>query len=215
MNFAMSYSGGKDSALALHRLIRQGHTPVALITTINREQGRSWFHGAPMDLLEAIGNSLDIPLIPCACAPDGYTEALERALQAARDLGAEACAFGDIDIADHKVWNEARCASAGLKCLLPLWRQDRERLTREGIAAGFKALIKIVRSDALDGSFLGQPLTPALVERIAATGSDICGENGEYHTIVIDGPIFKRPVPVRLGHIIDFGTHKAIDISLG
>jgi len=150
MNFAVSYSGGKDGALSLHRMIAAGHTPVALVTTINSEQKRSWFHGVQKELLEAVSGSLGIPLISCECTPDGYAKAFEAGLTKAREMGAEACVFGDIDIDDHKQWDEERCKNEGLICLLPLWKQNREALVHETIEKGFKALIKIIQCDKLD-----------------------------------------------------------------
>jgi len=215
MNFAMSYSGGKDSALAMYKMTQQGHTPVALITTVNAEQQRSWFHGIPTELLQAVAKSLQLPLVLCQNGPTDYAEAFEKALKEARALGAEACAFGDIDIADHKTWDEQRCAGAGLACALPLWGQERDAVLHEMLDAGFKAIIKIVDKSQLDESFLGQTLTPTVIEQIKAAGADACGEYGEYHTFVYDGPGFAHPVPFELGSKpVDLGTHAAIDIQL-
>ena len=212
MNFAVSYSGGKDCMLALYRMIVRGHTPTALITTVNAQQDRSWFHGIQIELLNAVSDSLGIPLIACECTPDGYAQAHGEGLVKARAMGADACVFGDIDIEGHKTWNEERCADIGLECVLPLWGEDREALVRETIDAGFKALIKIVQSDKLDGSFLGQTLSLPMLEEFKAAGIDACGENGEYHTFVYDGPVFKYPVPFKMGKIVEFENHKAINI---
>jgi len=214
MEFAISYSGGKDSALALYRMIAFGHKPVAMISTFNSEQNRSWFHGIQMDLLEAVSGSLDIPLICCPCTPDEYTKAYEDGLAEARRIGAQACVYGDIDIDGHRQWNRERCKNAGLDCILPLWKQDREALIYETIAAGFKAMIKIIQCDQLSESLLGKDLTIPLIDTIKATGSDVCGENGEYHTFVYDGPVFRYPIPLERRGIVDFGTHKAIDIII-
>ena len=95
---------------------------------------------------------------------------------------------------------------------MPLWQENREKLTLEVIDSGFKAIVKIVESKYLDESFLGKVLDAQLVEKIKNTGADPCGENGEYHTFVIDGPIFNSALDVSLGEIIDFGNYKAIDI---
>ena len=214
MDFVVSYSGGKDSALALYRMVSGGHRPVALITTINVEQERSWFHGIQSDLLETVSGSMGIPLIRCESTPGTYGEAFEGGLAKARQMGAGACVFGDIDIDDHRAWDEERCRRAGIDCVLPLWQQDRESLVKEEIGAGFKALIKIVDCAKLDESFLGQTLSAQLVERIKQAGSDMCGEYGEYHTFVYDGPLFSYEIPWKANGIVDLGTHKAIDISL-
>ena len=212
MKFLMSYSGGKDSALAMYRMIKAGHEPVAFTTTINIKQGRSWFHGIQLELLDTLSDSLGIPFIPCECEPDQYTQALEDGLAKGKALGAAACVFGDIDIDGHRTWNTERCERLGLECIMPLWQESRESLTREVIELGFIALVKVIMTEYLDESFLGKRLDHALVERIKAAGADPCGENGEYHTFVCDGPIFKRPIAVEPGEIIDFGRHKAIDL---
>ena len=214
MNFVMSYSGGKDGALAFYKMVADGHVPVALITTINIEQKRSWFHGIQRELLEAVSDSIGIPLIACECISTEYENAFEKGLVKAIGMGAEACVFGDIDIEKHKLWNEKRCENAGLECVLPLWKQNREALVNEVIGVGFKALVKIVQSDKLDDSFLGKDLTTSLLKKIKSTGSDVCGENGEYHTFVYDGPVFNEAIPLKVDEILDFGTHKAIDISI-
>jgi len=212
MNFAISYSGGKDSALALCRMIEQGHTPACMITTVNIAQKRSWFHGIQNELLDAVSQSLGIPLILCECTPDNYTQTVEQSLEEARAIGAEACVFGDIDIDDHRAWNEERCRNVGLKCILPLWKEEREALVAEQLERGFKAIIKIVDGSKLDVSFLGKTLSVPLIEKMKSLGVDPCGESGEYHTFVVDGPIFQYPILYDLGEIIDLGTHQAVDI---
>jgi len=213
MNFAMAYSGGKDGVLALYRMIIQGHNPVALVTTVNIEQKRSWFHGIQNELLIEVSKSLQIPLILSECSPNDYTQVFEQSLEKAREMGADTCVFGDIDIEQHKMWNEERCKNVGLICNLPLWQQGRETLVYEVLAKGFKTVIKTIDSSKLDDSFLGQDLTVSLIEKIKATGADPCGENGEYHTFVYDGPIFKYPISFETGKVVDFATHKAIDIK--
>ena len=212
MKFAMSYSCGKDSALALHKLIQAGHTPVCIVVAVNKDAGRSWFHGAGDALLDKVSQALGLPLIAARCNGDEYQEAFETALRQAKSLGAECAAFGDIDIEGHLQWNRDRCVAADLECVMPLWGMARTDAVSELLSAGFTARIKSIDKQYLDASFLGEALSPAIIERIAATGADICGENGEYHTFVSDGPIFKHPVPIELGDVIDLGTHAVIDI---
>jgi len=212
MKFAISYSAGKDCNLAMHKMILEGHTLVALVTTVNREQQRSWFHGIPESLLEASAASLGVPLIAAESTPDNYTEALVEALIRARELGAEAVAFGDIDIDQHKEYDDDVAEQAGLISILPLWKMDRDQVIDEQLNSGIKAVIKLVDKSQLDESFLGQTVTFDLVEKIKAAGADACGENGEYHTFVYDGPCFAEPVAYQTGELVDFGTHMAIDI---
>jgi len=215
MKFAMSYSCGKDSALALWRMLNAGHEPACLLVTFNTELGRSWFHGVDPRLLEDISQSLKIPLVACPCAGGDYHTALEAGMAKAREMGATACVFGDIDIEGHLEWNRARCENAGLECVLPLWREDRANLAREVVDNGFRAIIKCVRTDVLGREFLGLELSRGVLEKIAATGADVCGENGEYHTLVFDGPIFSRPVEVRCRGILDFPKVSVMDIVSG
>lgn len=214
MRFVMLYSCGKDSALALERLIAAGNEPVCLITTYNKDAGRSWFHGVDDDLLAAVSKSLDIPLITCVCTGETYATELERCLIEARKRGAEAAAFGDIDITDHLTWNQERSAAAGLECVMPLWQEQREALVYECLAKGFKAVIKCVDKDRLGTEVLGKELSEPVLKQIAAAGADVCGENGEYHTFVYDGPLFNTAVPIKMGEVIDFGSHAVVDITL-
>ncbi|MGI6174867.1 MAG: ATP-binding protein [Christensenellales bacterium] len=214
MKFAISYSFGKDSALALYRMVQAGHQPVALLTTVNPMQNRSWIHGIQLELMQAAAQSLGLPLILAACSPDSYDRGLEDGLFRAKTLGAEACVFGDIDIEGHADYDRARCKAAGLCCELPLWQENREALLTECLASGFRPMIKTIQSDILPEAYLGQTLTLQLARQIERAGADICGENGEYHTFVYDGPTFGYPLPVKKHDVVDLGLHKAADIRL-
>ena len=194
MKFAVSFSGGKDSMLALHEMVEAGHQPVALLVMYRQEAGRSWVHGIEPKLLAAIGEALEIPLICCGAKSETYDADMERGLRQARELGAEACVFGDIDTPGHREWDEARCAAAGIDAILPLWRRSRVETVRKTLDLGYKCLIKCVHNDILPESWLGQPLSHSHVEQMLSQGVDACGENGEYHTVVVDGPLFRRPV---------------------
>lgn len=214
MKFAISFSFGKDSALAMYRMVQAGHEPVALLNSYDASRGRSWVHGVEPPLMEAVAQSLGLPLILCDCTADRYNEGLEEGLAKAKAMGAQACAFGDIDLEGHADYDRARCAAAGIACVLPLWQGGREDLVRECLAVGFMPLIKVVRTDLLDASYLGQTLTMPLARKIGATGADICGENGEYHTFVYDGPLFSHPVAATSRGVVDLGDYLALDIGL-
>lgn len=194
MKFVLSFSGGKDSILALHKMIEAGHEAVGLLIMFRENAGRSWVHGLDQQMLEAIAEALDIPLICCHADGETYAEDMEQCLRQARKMGAEACAFGDIDIADHRAWDEARCEAVGLQAFLPLWGCDRTENVREAIRLGYRCVIKCVRHGVLPESLLGQPLSEEMLEQMEEYGIDLCGENGEYHTVVVDGPLFKHPV---------------------
>lgn len=215
MKFVMAFSGGKDSTLALHKMILEGHEPMGLLVMYNDAQNRSWFHGADYSLLHEIANSMEIPLNCCKTTDKNYTQEMEKALILAKESGAEACVFCDIDIADHKTWNEERCAVAGLKAILPLWNCQREAVVKEVLAAGYKCVLKCICHEKIPASFLGKVLNEMMIEKFRDFKIDLCGENGEYHTIVVDGPIFKYPVPYRLGKVINTPNATVIEIDKG
>ena len=199
MKFVASYSGGKESALAVYRAIKQGHEPIALITTFNIDADRSHFHGLSEDVLESVSKSLDIPLWLIKTSGQDYAINLEKALLQGKEQGAQACVFGDIDIEGHLEWCSQRCENVGIKPLFPLWGESRKDVVYEMIDSGFVANISTVNTKYLGEDFLGQQLTKDVAERIAACGVDICGENGEYHTFVSAGPTFKQPVGFSYG----------------
>lgn len=211
--FVVSYSCGKDSTLALYRMIKEGHTPVALLTTVNKKVSRSWFHGVPKDLLDEVSKSLNTPIHLVNCEGEEYKDAFTKALIGLKEkFGVEACVFGDIDLEAHREWCTERCNEAEIEAIFPLWLENREKLTYEFIDSGFKTVIKNVRLDSLETDFLGKQLTREVVQDIIKTGSDACGENGEYHTFVFDGPIFKFPVKFKHNGIITNETHGFLDI---
>lgn len=190
----VSFSGGKDSTLALYRMIREGYKIIGLLVTFDN-QNDSCFHRIPKDILKRISEELEIPLVEVDCS-DGknYEEEFGNALKSLKENGAEICVFGDIDIEAHKKWCLDRCDEAGIKGKFPLWQEDRESLTNEFLDYGFKAVIKKVNLKALTEEFLGKELSKEVVSEIKSLGSDPSGENGEYHTLVFGGPIFKNEV---------------------
>ncbi|MGL5174824.1 MAG: diphthine--ammonia ligase [Cetobacterium sp.] len=190
----VSFSGGKDSTLSLHKAISLGYEPIALMTTVNKNNGESWFHDISIELLKQVSSSTSIPLLIVECEGNNYEETFENALKNMKTLGAEACIFGDIDIKHHREWGEQRCKNTELDAIFPLWQKNREELVKEFIDLGYKAIIKKINLKNLNTDFLGKTLTHDLIEEIKLTGSDVCGENGEYHTFVYDGPIFSKKI---------------------
>ena len=213
MKFVMSYSCGKDSTLALHHMLSAGHEAVGLLVMINQEMKRSWFHGVDDPLLKRISESLGIPLIPCACKGEAYHLAMEDGLRRAKEMGAQACAFGDIDLEDNATWCKERCEETGLSWQFPLWKRERKELVEEFLSLGYTALIKCLQNDILSENLLGKPLDRETVAQIERAGADACGENGEYHTVTIGGPIFRFPVPVECRETLRFGKISAVNIA--
>ena len=194
--FVLSYSGGKDSVLALDRMVRQGHRPVGLLVTFCEEEQCSWFHRIPRAVLSQLEESLDIPMTLVATGGDDYVENFENALRCFKQEGAEAVVFGDIDIQEHYDWCHTRCTNTGLESIFPLWGEDRKAVVDELIDLGFEAVITIVNTKKLDEQYIGNTLTKDTAAQIFADGADICGENGEYHTLVVAGPLFKKAIRI-------------------
>lgn len=214
MKFIAAFSTGKDSILALHRMVEAGHEPAGLLIMYNTGAERSWFHGADHKLIERISESLGIPVYYGASDGEDYIEVFEEQLVKAVENGVEACVFGDIDIENHREWDEARCRAAGIKAVLPLWQESREALVRETIAAGYTCIIKCLHKEQLPESFLGKALSSQVLDEMENYGIDLCGENGEYHTVVLDGPLFKKKIDYSLGEILELQYVTAIEINV-
>lgn len=212
MKFVMSYSCGKDSTLALDKLIKGGNEPSALLVMINSAEKRSYFHGANMDMLQRYSLALDIPLLTAPTSGEDYHLAMERALLSAKESGAEAAGFGDIDIDENRAWCEKRCENTGLKALFPLWHSGREENVLELLRLGYKCVIKSLNPALLPRELLGRVIDGEVIDIMRAHNIDICGENGEYHTFTVEGPIFKTPVEYRLGKVLDLANHSVIEV---
>ncbi len=191
-----SWSGGKDSYLALQRAVAGGGRAVALLTIL-REDGRlSHSHGLPLAFVERQAAALGLPLVSRAASWDTYEAAFLDALAELRDLGAEVGVFGDIDLQPHRDWVERVCGLAGLDACLPLWLEPRRALLDELFATGVEATIVTVNTERLGEEFLGRRLEPGLVPELEAAGVDACGEEGEFHTVVTAAPLFAAPLEI-------------------
>lgn len=213
MKFVMSYSCGKDSTLALHKMLTEGHEAVALIVMCNPDSDRSYFHGADYKMLDKYSKALGIPLLITPTKGEEYHLNMEASLRKAMDMGAEVACFGDIDIEGNRAWCEERCKNVNIKSVFPLWHRDRAENVYELINLGYKCVIKGLKNDLLPRELLGRILDMEAVEVMKKAGIDICGENGEYHTLAVDGPIFKHPLKYKVNKIADISTHSYADIT--
>ncbi len=213
MKFVMSYSCGKDSTLALHKMSEAGHTPVCLLVMVKKDADRSYFHGADMGMLNRYEAALGLPMILCLSDGADYHTALEDGLRQAKHMGAEGAAFGDIDLEGNRAWEEERCRNTGLTPFFPLWQRGREENVRELIRLGYRCLIKSVNNTQLPESLLGRYIDPDTVQIMKDAGVDVCGENGEYHTLTVDGPIFKTSLDFQTGGILRFGDYSVMDVK--
>jgi uncharacterized protein (TIGR00290 family) len=200
------WSGGKDSALALHEAARDTALDVVgLLSTVTADYGRISMHGVRRELLQQQADSLRLPLrtvsIPRNSSAEEYDEGMARCLRAARDEGVRVVMFGDIHLAQVRQYREERMNGTGIRPVFPLWGRDTRELTRLFVRLGFKATVTCVDTTMLAAQFAGRDLDSSFFESLPVS-ADPCGENGEYHTFVWDGPVFSRPVAFDRGETV-------------
>jgi uncharacterized protein (TIGR00290 family) len=197
MRFAISWSGGKDSAFAFWTLQREHLEPQALITTVTERYDRISMHGVRRELLVRQAQALGLPLvevtIPPACTNGVYEARMAEAFATPPLAGIEAIAFGDLFLQDVRAYREERLAASGKCGLFPLWNLNTTVLASRFLEAGFRATLVCVDTRLLDSSFAGRPYDEQLLADLPP-GVDPCGENGEFHTFVSGGPIFAEPI---------------------
>lgn len=212
--FITSWSGGKDSALAFYRAVQQGHVPIALFTMFEEDGERSKSHGLKKQILEAQAERMGLPLVIGQADWVGYEEEFIRHLQNFKEQGIEMGVYGDIDLQDHLDWVEKVSKQAELDVLHPLWQEARRSLLEELVEEEFKAVITVVDTARVGEEFLGRAFTRELIEELEALGIDACGEEGEFHTTLVDGPIFVEPLPVEFGNIVRNGQYAMLEVKL-
>lgn len=200
MSAFVSWSGGKDGALALHRAREQGIEVKALLTMFDESGTRSRSHAVPREVMQAQADALGIPLVTAKAGWADYEAVFTGCLRRFADEGITQGIFGDIDLVPHREWEERVCAAAGLTAHLPLWDDSRVLLSRQVLALGFKPLIVCVNARWLDASFCGVAYDEAYLARLPPE-VDACGENGEFHSYVTDGPGFAQAVPVQVARV--------------
>jgi uncharacterized protein (TIGR00290 family) len=188
-----SWSGGKDSMLALHRARAEGVRVEALLAMFDESGERSRSHAIAPALMQAQADALGLPLAMRRAGWADYEAVFTDQLRAFAAQGITHGVFGDIDLQPHRDWEEKVCAAAGLAAALPLWRQSRRALVDELLALGYRARVVCVDARFLDASFCGREFDAAFLADLPAN-VDACGENGEFHTFVFDGPAFANAV---------------------
>jgi uncharacterized protein (TIGR00290 family) len=203
---ALAWSGGKDSALALHALRAAGREPHALLTTVTEDVERISIHGVRRELLHAQAAALGIELvevrIPLPCPNEVYEARMEQALAAPPLDTVDEVAFGDLFLEDVRAYREERLAASGRRGVFPVWGRNTATLAREFIDQGFEAIVATIDHRVLDASFAGRAYDAQLLADLPP-GVDPCGENGEFHTFVQAGPIFDAPIAVETGERVE------------
>jgi len=215
----VSWSGGKDSALALQAVLADPTVRVdGLLTTVTDGYDRISMHGVRTDLLDAQARALGLPVdvarIPAGCSNARYEQVIRDALDAYAERGGESVAFGDLFLGDVRAYRERLLAPLPLAPTFPLWGLDTAALARRFVHDGFRAILVCVDPKQIDPAFCGRAFDDALLADLPRT-CDPCGENGEFHTFVHDGPIFREPVRVRRGDVVERDGFWFCDLQRG
>lgn len=201
-----NWSSGKDSALALYKILKEEKFEVtSLLTSINKEFQRISMHGVHVSLLEKQAESLGFPLIkmelPKEPSMEEYREIMGRTMTEIQSQGITHSIFGDIFLEDLKKYREDQLRSIGMEGVFPLWKINTTDLIREFLDLGFKTIVVCVNETYLDKSFAGRIIDEDFIKDLPEN-VDVCGENGEFHTFTFNGPIFKNPIEFEIGEIV-------------
>jgi uncharacterized protein (TIGR00290 family) len=201
-----TWSGGKDSALALFELRRNPDCTISsLLTTITEDYDRISMHGVRSILLarqaESLGLAIDTISIPSNSSNEEYEAKLREKLQGYHEQGVRTVAFGDIFLEDLKKYREEKLSAIGMQALFPLWKRDTLELSHTFLDLGFKAVITCVDSQVLDRKFAGRLFDEHFLAELPSN-VDPCGENGEFHSFVFDGPIFRKRIDYTVGEVV-------------
>ncbi|GLX70421.1 diphthine--ammonia ligase [Paenibacillus glycanilyticus] len=212
--FIASYSGGKDSTLALYQSMKVGEA-VGLIIMMEEEGQRSRSHGMPPEIIRAQAEAIGLPIYSAAASWADYEAEFITLLKQANEQGADVLVTGDLDMPIDNCWHDKVTQIAGLKLAMPLWEMDHYEAVTEFIDLGFQSIVVTVNlSLGMREEDLGQLLTHDYIQQLIARGIDPCGEGGEFHTTVVDGPLFKQPIPVLKGAILRNGNYAFLPLEL-
>lgn len=193
-----SWSGGKDSCLACYKAMQQGYDVKLLLNFVSRESKRGCFHGIEGRLFKHQADLIGIPLVQKEVSPDmqKYEEEFKAAVTELRGKDIGSMVFGDIYLLEHESWIERVCTDLNINALEPLWNNPTENIIDEFLKTGFKAIIISCKADIMGKEYLGRYIDQGLVEELKKRDICPCGEKGEFHTLVVDGPIFREPIKI-------------------
>ena len=198
MKFLCSWSGGKDSCYALYKAQQLGYTPTVLLNVMNEHGDRSRSHGIPKEILMAQAEAIGIPIhFFNSTWADYEVNYIKHLKDLVKTYDVSHAVFGDIDIASHRAWEEKVSHAASIEAILPLWQGDRKALVLAMIKDGIEAMI-VSCNQTLGPDFLGRTIDSKLLEELETIGVDACGENGEYHTLVVNAPFFKNRLNIQM-----------------
>ncbi|MFC2013862.1 diphthine--ammonia ligase [Chloroflexota bacterium] len=196
----MSWSGGKDSCLACYRAIGSGLEVRYLANMLTGDGKRSWTHGQSAELLQAQAQAIGIPLVQRRAPQGNYVTEFKNMILALKQEGVEGGVFGDIDIEEHRQWVVRVCQDVNITPHSPLWKESQDRVMKEFIDLGFEAIVVATKADLLGEELLGRKVDLNFIKHLGKLNETkditLCGESGEYHTFVTDGPLFRQRIEV-------------------
>jgi diphthine-ammonia ligase len=209
----VSWSGGKDAALSCHRAMKD-YEVTCLLNMVSEDGATSRAHGVRTDVLRMQAEAMELPIVQRRTSWETYEREFKAAVSLLKEGGIEAGIFGDIDLAEHRAWVERVCREAGVSAVLPIWEEKRDALLEEFIDGGFEALVISVRNDMLGPEWLGRVIDGRFVAELSKRNDvDLSGENGEYHTLVVSGPIFKKKVRVVQSKTVVQDERSILDVT--
>ncbi|MBI4929322.1 MAG: diphthine--ammonia ligase [Bacteroidetes bacterium] len=196
MNTVCSWSGGKDSCFALMQVIQQGYIPSVLLNMMNKNGKVSRSHGLPLEILLEQAEQMQLPLMAVPASWNDYENIFIDTLNKLKlEYKLDASVFGDIDLQAHRDWEEKVCYAASIKAILPLWKRNRKELVFEMLDDGIECMI-VSCNVVMGEKYLGRMLTSELVDELESISIDPCGENGEFHTLVVNCPLFTNRISI-------------------
>jgi len=211
MSYIASWSGGKDGCFACYEAMRQGYKISHLVNFISDEFQRVRFHGTEAKLIQLQSQALGIPLFQKETTWNGYEQEFKESVQSLIPSGVKGMIFGDIYLQEHKDWVERVCGELGIEAVEPLWGRNTEEVVSDFIDSGFEALIVSAKCEFFGKKWIGHRLDRSFVNHLSNEGIEHCGENGEYHTLVINGPIFNNRIEITQSKTIQKGSHWFLD----
>jgi len=209
------WSGGKDSCFACYQAKLQGHQISAVVNFTNSDGTGSVSHGLSAEIIQRQTEMIEIPLLQKAMPKQGYRDAFKALIEELKTKeGIKGIVFGDIYLQEHRDWIDKVCEELKVEAILPIWTTDTERLAKEIVDSGFKSIVVSVNKNKLGKQWLGREIDYRFISELKALGDiDLCGEKGEFHTFVYDGPIFKVPMKFSIGEKIETQTHCFLNIA--
>jgi len=211
-----SWSGGKDSCLACYRAIASGLKVRYLANTVTEDGKRSRSHGLPSEVLQVQSQAMGISLVQRRTTWDNYEAEFKSMLRTFKQEGVNGGVFGDIDFEEHREWVERVCQEVDIVAHLPLWGESQDKILRDFIGLGFEAVIVATKANLLGEEWLGQRIDLDFIKHLdelkKTKDITLCGEAGEYHTLVIDGPLFKKRMEILKTRKVFRDTHWFLDI---